>query len=177
MARGVEGIRLMNFQDLHSDERDASPVDIIEVIAALNDWSFERSGADEISICVAGRWSDYDVSFSWMDGVESIHLACGFSLRSPDHRLSEVRRLVSMINEQMLSGHFDFWPDSNMVIYRQSLSLAGGVQPTNRQVQSMLATAVDGCERYFQAFQFALWAGRSAEDALACSLFETIGEA
>jgi len=167
----------MYFQDLHLEEREANPVDIIEVIAALNDWAFERSGTDEISICVGGRWSDYDVSFSWMDGVESLHLACSFSLKIPDHRLPEVRRLVSIINEQMLAGHFDLWADSGLVIYRQSLSLAGGVQPTNRQVESMLATAVDGCERYFQAFQFALWAGRSAEDALACALFETIGEA
>lgn len=167
----------MDLYDFHTEERETNPVDIIEVIAALNDWAFERSGTDEISICVAGRWSDYDVSFSWIDGVESLHLACSFTLNATAHRLPEVRRLVGLINEQMIAGHFDHWAESKLVIYRQSLVLAGGVQPNNQQVQSMLASAVDGCERYYQAFQFALWAGRTAEDALACSLFETIGEA
>jgi hypothetical protein len=36
---------------------------------------------------------------------------------------------------------------------------------------------VEACERYYQAFQFILWAGKSAPDALAGTLFETVGEA
>ena len=41
----------------------------------------------------------------------------------------------------------------------------------------LLKVAVDACERYYQAFQFVIWAGRSAREALDGVLFETEGEA
>jgi len=41
----------------------------------------------------------------------------------------------------------------------------------------LLKVAVDACGRYFQAFQFVIWAGRTAREALASVLFETEGEA
>jgi hypothetical protein len=41
----------------------------------------------------------------------------------------------------------------------------------------LLKVAVDTSDRYYQAFQFLLWAGKSPADALASAMFETIGEA
>src|SRR4026207_1804746 len=43
--------------------RESHPVDVIEHVANANDWSFERNGDDEISISVAGVWTDYHLSF------------------------------------------------------------------------------------------------------------------
>ena len=54
-------------------DRNVHPVDIIEHIAAINDWSFERQDTDEISISVRGAWSDYHVSFNWMDPATKEH--------------------------------------------------------------------------------------------------------
>lgn len=167
----------MSLADLHFEERRSNPVDTIETIAALRDWAFERSGDDEITICVSGKWAEYHVSFSWMDNVESLHLACAFDLRVKEGRFGEIVRLLALVNEQMLCGHFDLWRKEGLVIYRQSLVLAGGLEPTTHQVESMLSAALEACERYFQAFQFVMWAGRNAQDALACALFETEGEA
>ena len=39
------------------------------------------------------------------------------------------------------------------------------------------SAAIAACERYYQAFQFVIWAGRSAREALDAALFETAGEA
>ncbi len=44
--------------------REAHPVDVIEHVANSNDWTFERTGDDEIAISVAGNWTDYHISFS-----------------------------------------------------------------------------------------------------------------
>src|SRR5690606_30592208 len=82
--------------------RDIHPVDVIEQVAHSNDWAFERTGDDEISISVAGTWTDYQVSFSWMEDFEALHLACAFDIKVPEARALEVMRLLSMINEQML---------------------------------------------------------------------------
>ena len=61
-------------------DRTVHPVDIIEHIASINDWNFERQDADEISISVRGNWADYHVSFNWMEDLESLHIAAAFDL-------------------------------------------------------------------------------------------------
>ena len=158
-------------------ERHANPVDVIEHVAALEDWSFERSGADEITVSLAGRWCDYHVSFSWMEDVEALHLACAFDLRVPEPRRAEIMRLLTLVNEQMWLGHFDLWRKEGVVMFRHGLLLSGGVQPSAAQLESILSSAIVACERYYQAFQFVVWAGKSAKDAVKSALFETAGEA
>ncbi|MBV8791733.1 MAG: YbjN domain-containing protein, partial [Pseudolabrys sp.] len=64
--------------DFSSDNPRGNPLDIVERIAAGHDWSFERSSEDEITILVNGKWTDYQVSYTWMDGIEALHLACAF---------------------------------------------------------------------------------------------------
>jgi hypothetical protein len=157
--------------------RELHPVDVIEHVAQSNDWAFERTGDDEIAISVAGNWSDYHVSFSWMEDFEALHLACAFDLKVPENRTLEVMRLLAVINEQMLFGHFDLWEQEGAIMFRHSLLLSGGAEPTSAQVEVLLNSALEACECYFQAFQFVVWSGLSARDALANVLFETYGNA
>jgi hypothetical protein len=77
----------------------------------------------------------------------------------------------------MWIGHFDLWSQEGVVMYRQALLLSGGVEPTNAQVERLLVTAIEACERYYQALQFVVWAGKSATESLETVLFETAGEA
>ena len=158
-------------------ERQSHPVDVIEHIAALNDWTFERAGDDEITVSIAGGWADYHVSFSWMEENEAIHLACAFDLKVSEARKLEVMRLLTSVNEQLWIGHFDLWSAEGVVLYRQALLLSGGAEPNSSQVERLLVTAIEACDRYFQAFQFVVWAGKSAPEALESVLFETAGEA
>ena len=158
-------------------ERLSHPVDVIEQIAALNDWAFERSGDDELNLSIGGNWCDYHISFSWMEEREAVHLACGFDLKVPEARKAEIMRLLAAVNEQMWIGHFDLWDQEGVVMYRQALLLSGGADPNNAQVERLLVTAIEACERYYQAFQFVVWAGKSAADALSHVMFETVGEA
>jgi hypothetical protein len=166
----------MNLLDAEQESR-SNPVDVIEHIAALNDWAFERAGDDEIYISVGGGWCDYHVSFSWIAEKEAVHLACAFDLKVPPARVVEVMRLLTAVNEQLWIGHFDLWGEEGVVMYRQALLLSGGAEPTDAQVERLLATAIEACERYFQAFQFVVWAGTSARQAIDTALFETAGEA
>ncbi len=158
-------------------ERDANPVDMIEQVASFQDWSFERSGDDEITISITGQWCEYHVSFSWIEDLEALHLACAFDLKVTEQRRTEVTRLLALVNEQLWMGHFDLWNQECVVMFRQSLLLAGGAEVTGRQVEGMLGNALDSCERFYQAFQFVVWAGRDAGEALDTALFETAGEA
>ena len=155
-------------------ERDSNPVDLVEQVASLNDWAFERTG-DEITMTVTGVWADYDVSMSWMEDFEALHLACAFDLKVPESRMAETVKLLSQINEQLLIGHFDLWTQEGAVMFRQTLLLNGGAEPTAEQLEALLSSALEACERYFQAFQFVVWAGKPSRDAMDAVLFDTAG--
>ncbi|SJZ95144.1 YbjN domain-containing protein [Consotaella salsifontis] len=158
-------------------ERHIHPVDVVELVASLRDWSFERSCDDEIALSVKGVWTDYSVSISWLEDCEALHLACAFEMKVPPARRTEVLRLLSRINEQLLIGHFDLWSQEGAIMYRHTLLLCGGLQPSSEQAERLMALGLESCEKYFQALQFVVWANKSAEDAMMCTIFETVGEA
>jgi len=158
-------------------ETDDNPLDVVEHLAAGNSWPFERAGEDEISIVVTGRWTNYQISFTWMGDIEALHLACAFDMRVPELRLSEVQQLIALINEQLWIGHFDIWQQNGVVMFRHALVLDGGLTASNRQCEAVLSSALDSCERYFPAFQYVVWAGKSARESMDATLFETAGEA
>ena len=166
----------MAFAGFHN-ERGIHPVDTVEALADDNKWSFERAGEDEIAILVAGVWTDYNVSFSWMEDFEALHVACAFDMRVPEKRVVETMRLMSLVNEQMLFGHFDLWLQDGSVMFRHAVPLAGGAEANESQIECLLSSALNSCERYYQAFQFVVWAGRTASEALDSVLFDTVGEA
>ena len=158
------------------DHRD-SPLDVVERMATGNNWPFERAGEDEIGLVVTGRWTNYQVSFTWMTDIETLHLACAFDMKVPELRLTDVQKLIALINEQLWIGHFDVWTQNGVIMFRHALVLAGGVVASGRQCEAVLGTAIDTCERYFPAFQFVIWAGKSAREAMDSAMFETTGQA
>jgi hypothetical protein len=152
------------------------PIDLTEQIASINDWPFERAADDELTVVIAGSWSDYHLSLNWRDDLESLHIACAFDLKVPFTRSAEVYRLLAQINEQLWIGHFDLWAHEGLLLYRHSLMLHGA-EPTASQCEALIQAALESCERYYQAFQFVVWAGKRAEDAIATAMFETEGQA
>jgi hypothetical protein len=166
----------MSLIELVGDRR-MNPVDVVERVAALNEWAFERPGDDEITISVNGRWTSYQAAFTWMNDIEALHLSCAFDLRVPERRRAEVLALISQVNEQLWLGHFDLWSQDGVVMFRHALVLAGGVEASGRQCEVLLDAAIDSCERYYPAFQFVVWAGTGAREALEAAVFETSGEA
>ena len=158
-------------------DRSEHPVDIIERIAAHNHWSFDRDERDEISISVTGGWTDYNIAFTWLADVEALHVACAFDLKVPVTRLMELASLVALINEQLWIGHFDIWPKDGVIMFRHAILLAGGAELKGHQCQTVLASAVRACERYYQAFQFVVWAGKTGHEPLGSIMLETQGRA
>jgi hypothetical protein len=153
-----------------------NPLDLVEHIASKHSWTMDRVGEDELTLTVSGQWTDYHVSLNWRSDLETLHIACAFDAKIPDNRLNEVYRLVAQINEQLWLGHFDVWLHEGLIMYRHGLMLNGTVA-TEAQCESLFKIALEACERYFQAFQFVVWAGKESREALASSMFETEGRA
>ena len=163
--------------DTSAGERREHPVDVVERLAAVNEWAFDRAETDEISILVSGKFANYDVAFTWLPDMESLHVSCSFDLKTPAHKRAAIGELTQLINEQMWLGHFDLWREQDLVMFRHSLCLAGGATASDAQCGAVVKAAVNACETYFQAFQFVLWADREPREALAFAAFETRGSA
>jgi hypothetical protein len=157
-------------------ETRENPIAVVENMALRNDWSFERSVEDEIAIAVEGKCANYQVAFTWMDDIRVLHFSCSFEAKIPAARLAEIRRLIARLNEQLWIGHFDLWGRDGTVVFRHSL-LLDGISTSDRQCEAVLGRALDACEQYYPAFQFVIWAGKSAREAMDAVMFVTSGEA
>ncbi|HEX7790937.1 MAG TPA: YbjN domain-containing protein [Afipia sp.] len=166
----------MSHLDITTDSQN-SPLSVVEDIASSNDWTFERSGRDEITIISRGQWTDYQLSFTWMGEIDALHLACAFDIKIPEQRRAEAQRLIAAINEQLWIGHFDLWTATGSIMYRQALLLPGGIVASPAQCEMMLEGALHACERYYPALQFVVWAGKTAAEAMTAAMFDTMGEA
>ncbi len=160
-----------------AEDRPEHPVDVVERLAAINEWAFDRAEDDEISILVSGAWANYDVAFTWLPEIESLHVSCSFDLKAPPRKRAAIGELTQLINEQLWLGHFDLWSQQDLVMFRHSLCLAGGAIASDAQCGAIVNAAINACETYFQAFQFVLWADREPREAMAFATFETRGAA
>ena len=136
----------------YAEEPRINPLDVVERLATGNDWSFERASDDEITILVTGRWTDYQLSYTWMSDIEALHLACAFDLRVPERRKADIQALISLINERLWVGHFDHWNSEGVMMFRHALILAGGTEASGKQCEALLGTALEACERYFTSW-------------------------
>ena len=161
---------------LHAETRH-NPIDLIENLVSSHGWPFDRSADDEVNICVAGKWCDYHLSFTWRPDVKALAGAAAFDFKAPDERRQEIYTLLGLINERLWIGHFDVSSADGSILFRHGLLLAGGPDANLEQCETLLKLSVETAERYYPAFQFVLWAGKTAREAMEASLFECAGEA
>lgn len=160
----------------HRDEM-LNPLDKFELVAEMHDWHADRTTDDEVTLVISGSWTELHLCLNWRSDVEGLHLACSFDLKVPANRREEVARLVTLVNERLYFGHFDIWRAEGDLMFRDGLLLAGASEITDEQCLTLIRMALASCERYYPAFQYVIWAGKTAEEAIQSSILETVGEA
>ena len=154
-----------------------NPLDMIEQIVVEHEWAFDRQGDDELTVGLGGNFCEFQLWCSWREEIGAMHLSCAFDMKVPETRRRDMHTLLVLINEKMPIGHFDLWKDEGLVLFRHALLLRGGQGATAEQVEDLVEIALSECERFYPAFQFLIWGGRSPEDAIAGAMLETVGEA
>ncbi|MHC8510228.1 MAG: type III secretion system chaperone family protein [Rhodospirillales bacterium] len=165
---------LNNTQITHDPAR---AMDVIEHIAEVNEWQFDRRGDAELAVQAPGKWCDFSLYFAWNETFEAMHFSCAFDVRVPRERRAAVYELLALINEKLWLGHFGMWDEESMPMFRHVLPLRGLGGPAPEQVEDILDAAIIECERFFPAFQYAVWGGRAPADALEAAMVDTVGEA
>ena len=158
------------------DADDAAPVEMLAQLFEAHGWPCEFVNDDEICGEIQGSWATYQLRGIWRSEDNVLQLLCLPEIRVPDAKRKAAYELLALVNEQLWLGHFDLWKEDGLLLYRNGLLLAGADTHVG-QCEALLKAALEACERYYQSFQFVLWAGKSPEDALAATLLETQGQA
>ncbi len=171
------GDRVMSTMDHYSENRANNPIDVVERIVDKNEWTSDRRNDKEMAVQVPGRWCDYSLYFAWNDDASAMHFTCAFDMRVSEERRELIYELLTRINEKMWLGHFGIWEDEGLPMYRHGLPLRGARGPSTGQIEDLVDIAITECERFYPAFQYVIWGGKTPADALAASLIDCVGEA
>ena len=158
-------------------EAAANPLDVMEQIVAANDWVFDRRSDAEMAAEAPGKWCDYGLYFSWSDEISAMHFTCAFDLKVPEKQRSALYELLALANERLWIGHFGMETDDGIPVFRHAVLLRGASGASAESLEDMVDIALTECERFFPAFQFVLWGGKTPQDALAAAMLECVGEA
>ena len=167
--------------DTRPDEDEAlmtfDPLDVVEHVLTAENLTFDRTEDGDLAFALAGDWKDYELWFAWRPEADCLQLCLSVDLTAPKADRARAYELVTLINQRVWLGHFEVWADDGEIIFRHALSLPGGERPTLAQAASMIDAAMEAADRFQPAFDFLIQGGKSADDAMAACMFETIGEA
>jgi hypothetical protein len=153
------------------------PLDPVEQALTSQGWQFQRGCDDDLSAQFRGQWCDYSLHFTWAGDFNAVHFTCAFDARVPDKKRHEARDLLALANDRVWLGHFGIWEPEGLPMFRHAVLMRGAPPLTETQVRDLLDIAIAECERFYPAFQYVLWAGKSAEEALDAAMIEPVGEA
>lgn len=164
--------------DLASDEmHNYLSVDVVQNLAEIRGWNYVRDESDEIQFEREGARCAYQFTVSWIEGVDVLSMSCAFDLHVPPHRIDEIAKFVFMVNQELWVGHFDVWRDAGIILHRQSVLLPAGLELSDEQGEAMVEAAFDICERFYEPYNYIVWAGKTAAEAYEIIAMATEGEA
>lgn len=154
-----------------------NPLDLVEEIVTANEWPFDRASDDEMIVEIAGRWCDYRLFFVWQEEVSAMQFSCQFDMKVPAACRGTLHELLAEVNPRLWLGHFDVCPDEKTPMFRHTTLLRGSHGASVEQLEDLVEIAVSECERFYPAFQFVVWGGKTAADAVSAAILDTVGEA
>ena len=154
-----------------------NPIDLVEEIVIANDWAHDRASDEELVVEISGRWCEYRLYFVWQEEISALHFSCGFDMKVSKGRRSAVYELLALANEKLWLGHFDISAEDNSPAFRHAVLLRGVLAASAEQVEDLVDIALSECERFYPAFQFVVWGGKSPAQAIASAMIDPVGEA
>ncbi len=167
----------MTLSTLERSVETRNPLDLVEEMVSVNEWIFERTGVDELFAETAGQWCTYRMFFLWQEDLAALQFTVQFDMRVPDKRRAAVCELLAALNEKLWLGHLEVDGDEKTPMFRHTMLMRGAPGMSVEQAEDLLDIALTECDRFYPAFQFCIWGGRSAADSLNSAILDTVAEA
>ena len=100
-----------------------NPIDMVENIFTAKSFEFERRNINEVVVEVQGKWSNMLLFFAWEASMKCLHMSCLMDVKNNIEDRAKVFELLALGNENLWVGHFSYWTEENMPVFKHSVFL------------------------------------------------------
>ena len=154
-----------------------NPLDTLEKIISLKQWSYSRENEDELIIDINSKISSYRLYIAWSGEIGAISITITFDLKVPLSDKQKIYELLALINENLLIGHFDITSISGIPAYRNTYLIKEKSIENIKILEDLVDIGIIECEKFYHSFQMVICDQSSPSTAVSTCLFETHGRA
>lgn len=154
-----------------------NPIDIVENIFSTQSYELERRSINEVVVEVQGKWNNMLLFFAWEANMQCLHFSCLMDIESTIEDRSKIFELLAMANEELWVGHFSYWTEQNIPVFKHSILLNERDEDISSKVSQVIDIAIKECERMYPVFKVVLTKGMEPKQALYPMMMETVGQA
>ena len=154
-----------------------NPIDTVENIFATRSYEFDRRTNNEVAVEVQGKWNNMLLFFAWEENMRCLHMSCLMDIQSSIEDRSKIFELLAMANEDLWVGHFSYWTEQKMPVFKHSMIVNNNEAEFEQKISQLADIAIKECERMFPIFNVVLTKGMSPQQAMYPMMMETVGRA
>jgi hypothetical protein len=143
-----------------------NPLDTIELILNRDNILFDRRGDNELVAEVLGKWDNMLIFFAFEEHLRCLHISCLLNIETSAVDRSKMFELLALLNENLWLGHFSYWSEQKMPIYKHSLILQDEEELFLDKVSKIIELSIMECERVYPIFNAVMRQGISPAQAL-----------
>lgn len=153
-----------------------NPIDVVENIFSNRSFELERRSINEVVVEVQGKWNNMLLFFAWEANMQCMHLSCLMDIETKIEDRSKIFELLALVNEELWVGHFSYWTEQNIPVFKHSVILNDG-EDIESKISQIIDIAIKECERMYPIFKVVLTKGMDPKQALYPMMMATVGQA
>ena len=157
--------------------KNKNPIDLLEDALINYNWPYNRTDNNTLFAEAKGNWCDYHLTLAWSQDKKILQYSWLYNIKITPSKYSLVYPLINKINLNLASGHLELWDEEGMIMFRNSEIASRNINIDRNEIDYILSSCLEECDKYYPAFQFVLWGKKSPVQALEASLLDTLGEA
>lgn len=157
--------------------KNINPIDMVENIFSAKAYEFDRRNINEVVVEVQGKWTNMLLFFAWEASMKCLHMSCLMDVQNKIENRSKIFELLALVNENLWVGHFSYWTEQNMPVFKHSMFLNYEEEFFEHKISQMIDIAVKECEKNYPVFKVVMTKGMDPKEALYPMMMETIGQA
>lgn len=129
-----------------------NPIDTIENVLLKDGISFDRRKDNELVAEVYGKWDNMLVFFAYEEHLRCLHISCLLNMETSTVDRSKIFELLALLNENLWLGHFSYWSEQKMPIFKHSLILQDNEELFSGKISKIIDLSIMECERVYPIF-------------------------
>ncbi|MBR5154104.1 MAG: YbjN domain-containing protein [Alphaproteobacteria bacterium] len=143
-----------------------NPLDTIESILVRDNITFRRPNDKELNAEILGKWDNMLIFFAFEEHLNCVHISCLLNIETSTVDRSKMFELLALLNENLWLGHFSYWSEQKMPIFKHSLILQDGEELFYDKISKIIDLSIMETERVYPIFNAVMRQNVSPEQAL-----------